>query len=277
MVGQHLGAVLGALRRQRLDPAGRPPVLARAPRARDLLVGDVPHQRVGEGVLRLAQHDRVALPPQQLLSLQLVQHVLRRPALPLPDLGQRAEPERAADHRRVLQQQLLIRGQRVEAGGDDRLHRLRQRQVGAGQLRPRALAAQQPAVEQHPHVLLGEQRVAAGPRQQRRAQLRRQLCSVQQVGDHVGRLLIRQRLQLEHGAARRTGPLRPPVEQLRPAGGHHQQGAGEAVAEVVGDELEQPVVGPVDVLEHQHQRAARGDLLQEAAPGGKRLGAAVAA
>ena len=54
-----------------------------------------------------------------------------------------------------------------------------------------------------------------------------------------------------------------------------ERDAARPVDEVV-DEVEQRVVGPVQVLEDEDERPLVGDRLQEAAPGGERLVAAVA-
>ena len=45
----------------------------------------------------------------------------------------------------------------------------------------------------------------------------------------------------------------------------------------VVDEVEQVVVGPVQILEDEHQRPTLGERLEEAAPGGESLVAAIAA
>ena len=51
---------------------------------------------------------------------------------------------------------------------------------------------------------------------------------------------------------------------------HVRQPLGELV-----DEFEQPVVRPVEVFEHEHERAVLGERLEEAPPGGERLTPAV--
>ena len=204
--------------------------------------------------------------------------MLDRPALAGADLRQRAEPERPAHHGGVLDEQLLLHGQCVEAGGDDRLHRLGHRQLRSGQLGTRARRSQQAAVEQHAHVLLREQRVPARAGEQRRPKLRREVGCLEQVGHQPRRLVVGQRRQLEdRGATPAHAPAGPPLDQLGAAGDEHQQAAREAAAEVIRDELEQAVVRPVHVLEDEDERAPGGDLLEEPAPGRERLDAVVAA
>ena len=64
---------------------------------------------------------------------------------------------------------------------------------------------------------------------------------------------------------------RSSLEQLRPGGADDQQRhrAGPVSEQV--DEVQQGVVGPVDVLEHEHRRAVLGQRLEEPPPRRKRL------
>ena len=67
-------------------------------------------------------------------------------------------------------------------------------------------------------------------------------------------------------------PAGPALQQLRPGGGQHQDGrrAGVPVGQAL-HEVEQGVVGPVQVLQGQDQRPGRGQAVQEAPPGGELL------
>ena len=58
VVGEHLRMVFGAVAGEGSEPLRRAPVLLRALGARDLAVGDVSHERMEEGVLRLARDRR---------------------------------------------------------------------------------------------------------------------------------------------------------------------------------------------------------------------------
>ena len=74
-----------------------------------------------------------------------------------------------------------------------------------------------------------------------------------------------------------AAPTGPSLEQLRPgAADDEQRDAAQPVDELV-DEVEQAVVGPVQVLEDEHERPLLGERLEEAPPGGERLAAAVSA
>ena len=66
------------------------------------------------------------------------------------------------------------------------------------------------------------------------------------------------------------------AQQLRPGGRHHQQRHLGGPVDQVVEEVQQSLVGPVQVLDHQHRRALLGQRLQEPPPGRERLLAAVA-
>ena len=90
-------------------------------------------------------------------------------------------------------------------------------------------------------------------------------------------LLVREWREQERRRVRlAAAPAGPPRQQLRPRGAEDEErDAARPVDEVV-DEVEQRVVGPVQVLEDEDERALVGDRLEVAPPGGERLVAAVA-
>src|SRR5207247_8740763 len=92
----------------------------------------------------------------------------------------------------------------------------------------------------------------------------RQLAVADERGEQIGGLAVRERQKRQ-----RTGPARPTVEQLRPGGAEDEQRSAGPVGEAL-EEVELPVVGPVNVLEHEH-RAVAGPLLEEAPPRGEQL------
>jgi hypothetical protein len=64
-------------------------------------------------------------------------------------------------------------------------------------------------------------------------------------------------------------------EQLRPSGTDNQdRNAARPVGEVV-DEVEQAVVGEMEILEDEHEGTLLCERLEEAPPGGERFVAAV--
>jgi hypothetical protein len=93
--------------------------------ARDLPVADVPYEHVPEAVLVLAFHRAGARRADELFAGQLVQRLLDPSRVPIAHPGECACPKHLAQHRGVLKQALPLRGQGVEACGDQCLHRLR--------------------------------------------------------------------------------------------------------------------------------------------------------
>ena len=197
VVGEHLGVVLGAVAGEGREPFRGAPVLLRPLRARDLAVGDVADERVEEGVLRLAGDRGAAVAADELLPLERVQDALVR-------ARQRARPEDLADHRRVLQERLLLRREPVDPRRDQALHRLGQRQVAALVL------------GEHPRVLLGVERVALGALQHRLLRVGVEHGAVEQPLEEDGGLVVGERADREReGVALAAAPAGPPVEQLR--------------------------------------------------------------
>ena len=102
-----------------------------------------------------------------------------------------------------------------------------------------------------------------------------------QVLEEAGDRRIAEPIQPERGdvpAAR--GPGGPPFQQLRSRHGQHEDRGGRGPFEQVVQEVQQRVVGPLQILDHQHDRVLRGELLEEGAPPGEQVatihGAAIA-
>ena len=148
---------------------------------RDLVVGDVADQHVTEGVLVLASDRRSALAADELLPLEGMQPLLRFVPFEAADGAHRSEPEDLAEHRRVLEELLLFGREPVEARGDDALDVFGERQVFAVRL----------GVE--PGELLGVERIAARPREQRRLCLRGHDRTLQQAGQKARGVVVRER------------------------------------------------------------------------------------
>ena len=275
---EHLDPVVGAVARERADPLGAEAMLVDAPRARDLPVGDVADERVQERVLRLAGDRGAALAADELLPLERVERLVELELHAAADRGQPGGPEDLADHGGVLDELLLGGRERVEARGDHPLHRLGQRQLALGvELPPVRAVDEEAAILEHPHVLLRVERVAAGPRQHARLDLGRQQRLLEQRAEQARGLLLGERRDRDgRRVPLAAAPARPPLEQLGARGADDEQRhAGRPVGEVV-DEVEQAVVGPVQILEDEHQRPLLGQRLEQAAPRRERLVAAVA-
>ena len=73
------------------------------------------------------------------------------------------------------------------------------------------------AVAQHPHVLLGEQRIAADPAEQGRVDLGGQAVVGEQGGQQAGGVGVAEWLELDDGPAR--APAGAALQQVGPGGG----------------------------------------------------------
>ena len=243
VVREHLGVVLAVGRatrstrpRRRCLSAGR-----RAGSARRRRRG---RARAGRRT-RLAGDRRAPLAPDELLALERVERSSTVQRGSAADAPPARRPEDLADHRRVLEQRLLVGGERVEPRGDDALD-------GLGQRRSPSSAASL----EHAHVLLGVERVAARAREQRRLDLGRQDGLLEQ---RCRRAAPSRRPRAGESETVSAFGLPPPQPGRRSsssgrASDDEQRHAARPVDEVV-DEVEQAVVGPVEVLEDQHQRA----------------------
>src|SRR5690242_12998105 len=120
MVREHLRVVLGTA--ERVEPRSRALVPLGAGAARDLAVGDLADEHVAERVLLLPADRGTALPAHELLPLERVQPLPGSLQLVVSDRAYGTEPEDLAEHRRVLEELLLLGRKPVEAGGDDSLY-----------------------------------------------------------------------------------------------------------------------------------------------------------
>ena len=229
-------------------------------------------------VLRLAGDGGAALAADELLPLERVQRLVELELHAAADRGQPRGPEDLADHRGVLDELLLGRRERVEARCDHPLHRLGQRQLAVGvQLPPVRAVDEEAAILEHPHVLLRVERVAAGAREHARLDLGRQQRLLEQRPEQTRGLLLGERRDRDgRRVPLAAAPAGPALEQLGARrADDEQRHAGRPVGEIV-DEVEQAVVGPVQILEDEHQRPLLGQRLEQAAPRRERLVAAVA-
>ncbi len=125
----------------------------------------------------------------------------------------------------------------------------------------RSASAARPLGE-HPHRLLDEERVALGLREHGR-DVDRQLELGGQRGDELGALVGPQRLELERRRAdAASAPRRPDVEQLGARDAEQEQRRLAHPRGEMLDQLEQRLLAPVHVLEHEHERLRLGELLR---------------
>ena len=155
-----------------------------------------------------------------------------------------------------MQQRFLLGDKRVEPRRDDPLHRLGQRQ----------LFAHSPLGE-HAHVLLGIQRIATGTVEQCALQLGLEQRPFAQPRDQPRGLIVREWSERDvRGVQLPAAPSRATFEQVEP---RRTEDEHRDVAHPVGemlDEVEQAVVGPLDVLEHEHDGVLLGERLEEPPP-----------
>ena len=242
---------------QRRHPVGHGPVLLGPRRSRDLAVGDIADEQVQEGVLALALDRRTPLAADELLARQRMQALLDGGPIAPVHLRDRPRPEDLAEDRGILQQRLLLRLEAVEPGGDDSLDGLRQRQLVSGA-----------ALGEHARELLGVERVPSRPREQGRLLFRGEEGLLEEHGEQARSFLVGERRERDRGGIRLpAAPGRPALEQLRPRGADTEQWNIRGPVHQVIDEVEQVVIRPVQVLEHEHCRALVRELLEEASPG----------
>ena len=178
---------------------------------------------------------------EQHFHVELRREMLERPA-----------PEDAADHGAAVEQGLLLRGQVVDAGGDHRLKRV-------GDPRRGSLAV---ALEQHPDRLLDEQRVALGLREHVLPRVGRERVVGKQRSEQLLALVMAKRVELDRRRAHAaSAPSGANVEQLGPGEADEQERRLAHPGGQVLDELEQRLLGPVDVLEDEHERLNVGELV----------------
>ena len=146
---------------------------------------------------------------------------------------------------------------------------------GKGKL---CVAGHELPVGHHPNELLGVQRISTRALQQRRLGVGRQNRALEERSDEPGRLLVVERRQREREGVRlSSSPARPAREKLGAGRADDEDRNSAGPVDEVIDEVEEPLVGPVQVLEHEHERPLVRDRLEEAPPGRERLRAVVAA
>jgi hypothetical protein len=113
----------------------------------------------------------------------------------------------------------------------------------------------------HRHELLDEQGIALGGLDDPRDRFGR---NVAQVGDQGLTVRLGQGLQRERdGAGSRRGPRRALVEQVRSRRAQHQERDTLRERRHILDEVQEGGLGPVDVVEDDHERVVRRDRLEQ--------------
>ena len=259
VVGEHVGQVFDPLGRLRLDPGGGSDVPGGAGGPGELVVGDVAGEDVPEGVLGLALHRRLPRRTDELLARQLAQRAGHGLRVALAHRRHGTGPEHLADHRRVRQQRLRVRLEGVQAGGDQRLHRLRERHLRALPAAPSSEPFRTSRSRSFSRRTNSSAYSGLPP-----ARSRIGCCNSAGITVASSRADTRRAVSSWESGARLIGvdvaePRRVvgvALVQLRPGRADEQQ--GDAFGEVgqVLEEGEHRLVGPVQVLEHEHGRVA---------------------
>jgi hypothetical protein len=168
-----------------------------------------------------------------------------------------------------VQQRFAVRRERVEAGRDQRLDVVWNGDVLVDQL---ALFGKHTPVTQHPDELLGVEGVSSGSLEESSLSLCGEDRLLQERGKQARGLVgpqrgERDRVRVPLAAA----PTRVPLVQLRPGAAEHEQRDAARPVDEVFDESDQCIVGPVEILEDQHEWPRARDPLDETTPGGERL------
>ena len=232
----------GELRRigdRRLDHARRGGVQLATEPAGKRGVCDVADQHVLERELHVALDLAVRVSPDEAARLEGLQGRLH--IAELADLIEHAAPERLPDHGGVQQRGPRIRRQGVDPRRDRGAHGSRQFAVAR-------------LVPQRRHQFLDEQRVPFCRRDDLRD--RRRVGSREEGADHLGRLLRRERIQRQRRLADDAcAPGGPHLQELRPSEREERHGVIVDMGDQVVDQVQERIVGPVHVFEHQEQRA----------------------
>ncbi len=268
VVPEDLLVFLDTRARPRLQPAGEPLVQVGPELFGDRLVRGVADEDVPEPVEVGGGLD-AALGPQQLLADEGSQRWHRRPrrrrCRRLQGLDG-VDRERAADHGGELDRLAFRRLQPIQAGGQERGDRGRQRhvrQIGGGEPRP-SFTDQEAVVDQHRHDLLDEERVPARRLDDAFLRVRGDVGAAEEVRHERLAVAVGERFQQDgRGVHLPAAPRRPRLEQIGAAErDHHDRDVLRPVRDVI-DQVEQRRLGPMHVVEHDHERPAPRQRLQE--------------
>ena len=245
------------------------PGLAVAPGER--LVGDTPHEVLQEAVLPALRRAWVGLYAEHLLPHEAGDKRIELALCDSRELGEGFFREGLAEHRCVLEQSALLGGQPVEARCNEALQRLRDLELGnlAVQAVGAVLLDDQAAVEQHANGLDRIERDAFRARQNPLAKLLRQTRdeSVQQPAHRP----LGERSERERRLVRAMPELGMASLKLGACEAEDEDRLLPGPLEQVGDELHEPCIGPLQVLEEQRDRPLLGHALEEQAPGAEEL------
>ena len=149
-----------------------------------------------------------------------------------------------------------LRYDAIETGCDESLQRGRDfDRRDRGVRDPPAVALlDPPALHEHSQELLDVQRIALGPRDDVAADLLRQVIDRQERRDEPPRVVRAQRRERDRRRIRgRASPRGPQLAKVGPCKAQQEERRARPLGQVL-DEIEKSRLGPVHVLEDQHQR-----------------------
>ena len=231
--------------------------------AGDLAVGDVADERVGEGELGSRPRRTCASASARIPCARGHAGWRRPPAVPT----ERPAPEDLAHDCCVPEELLLAFREAVQPCRDDPLQRLRE-----GELVGRS------PLEVELGELLRVEGVAARALEQRLLRVGGEHGLLEALRDEARSLLVgecreRERRRVQLAAT----PAGAALEELGTGGSDDEEWHVRDPFHELVHEVEERLVGPVQVLEHEDERAQLGHRLEEVAPGRERLGAPVSA
>ena len=189
--------------------------------------------------------------------------------------GERISREALPEDCRVLQQCAILRIESIQPRGDQRLQRLGHLEVleRPGELVGDLAGAEDPAVRKHADRLHGVERNALRARHDPGRRI--VWCVGHESANELLDRLVGKGLEMDGREGPLPGaPVGPAVDELGPRQRHHKYRMGPRPLEHGTDEVDQPGIGPLQVLEHHHHRAGSGDPLEEGSPRGVQLLAA---
>ena len=189
--------------------------------------------------------------------------------------GQGAERELRPDDRRQLEHPSLGVGEALDAGGEQRLDRRRHLdRLGVdGEIPTVSDLHDHAVVDEHPHQLADEQRVAVGRVGQAGGELLGECGATEQFsGEQFGRRGVEafERHDGGHPPAG-LGEWRADVADLRAGQPDHQHRRRLRPLGEMFEQVEEQRLRPLDVVDHQHQRLAFAEDLDQSAHGEERI------
>ncbi len=230
-------------------------------------VGDLAQQPLDEPILAPLRRARIVVPHQDLAAAEVVQHSVDVVGIRAGDGAERGRAERESQHRCVLHERALRRRKAIDPRGDERMERFRHGELAeiADGAEGVAVALDAAVIQQRAHRLDRIQRDAL------RAPDDPVDDAVRQTGHepahHRSHLVVVERGEREGGEAALAGtPRRPAVEELRARQRDDVDRSAARPGQQVLDEVEETLIGPLEILEDHDHRAGLGDALEEGAP-----------